>query len=369
MQIIFAGESHMDALVAVIEGFPANVPIDEERINSDLARRQKGYGRGGRMKIEKDRVTILSGIIAGKTIGSPITLSIPNKDCRRETWNLKEKNTIPRPGHADLAGAQKYGFDDIRLVAERASARQTAAWVAAGSIFARFLENFGIKIIGFTESIGMIKAIEISDPFAEEELIESSLFRTGDLTCQEEMINLIDRTREKGDTLGGIIKVVITGVPPGLGSYVHPGRRLDSALSGAFMDIPSVKGIEIGNGFRGASQFGSEFQDIIEYKYGRITRKTNNAGGIEGGMSNGENIVIRAAVKPIPTLQQPLPSLDIITKEACAASVIRSDVTAVPAISVLGEAVTARVICEAFLERYGADHYTQICERFRNEHI
>ncbi|MCE1247929.1 MAG: chorismate synthase [Firmicutes bacterium] len=369
MHIIFAGESHMDALVAVIEGFPANVFIDENRINSDLARRQKGYGRGGRMKIETDRVKVLSGVINGKSIGSPITLMISNKDNRRETWNPEEKTTVPRPGHADMAGAHKYGFDDIRLVAERASARQTAAWVAAGSVFAAFLEEFGIKIIGYTESIGMIKAKEIIDPFAASGMIESSLFRTGDLSSQEEMINLIDRTRDKGDTLGGIIKVAVCGVPPGLGSYVHPGRKLDSAIAAALMDIPSVKGVEIGSGFRGAARFGSEYHDPIEFRDGKICRKTNNAGGIEGGMSNGETIIVRAAVKPIPTLREPLPSIDINDKHSAPASVIRSDVTAVPAIAVLGEAVTARVICEAFLERFGSDHHKQISERFRNEHF
>ena len=363
MKIIYSGESHMDAIMAVIEGFPAGFPVDEEKINRDLKRRQSGYGRGDRMKIESDRIQIYSGIIDGKTIGSPITLIIPNRDVRRSTWNSEDKRTIPRPGHAELTGIEKYNFDDCRLVAERASARQTASWVAAGSLFRQFLEFFNIKIIGYVESIGNITAKSPEDPFSEEEVIESSPFRTVDSEASDKMKELVDKARIDGDSLGGIFKVIIRGCPVGLGSYTHPDKRIDSAFASAFMGIPSVKGVEIGTGFESANIPGSRLHDIIYCEKGKRRRKSNNAGGIEGGITNGEDIVIRAAAKPIPTLGNSLLSIDISNNKEASAPYVRSDVCVLPAISVIGEAVAAEVICRFFLERYGSDSLEQITNK------
>jgi len=366
MRVLYSGESHMEAVIAVIEGFPAGFKIDGERINRDLSRRQSGYGRGDRMKIETDRVKIYSGIIASKSIGSPITLVIPNRDVRRSSWNPDDIRTVPRPGHAEMAGVIKYGFRDTRLVAERASARQTAAWAAAGSLFAQFLEEFRVRIVGFVESIGGVEAPEVDDPFSAIDNMESSPFRTANPASDEMMKDVVDRAGENGDTLGGVFQVVIRGCPIGLGSYTHPDRRLDAKLASAFMGIPSVKGVEIGLGFKSAETPGSEMQDVIESLGGKIIRRSNNAGGIEGGMSNGEDIVIRAAAKPIPTLGTPLPSVDIQTGNKAASPYVRSDVCVLPAISVIGEAIAAQALCECFLEKFGGDNMVEVRERFES---
>ncbi len=367
MRILHSGESHMDALTTIIEGFPSGFTVDEERINCDLSRRQMGYGRGDRMKIESDRVEIYSGIIDGKTIGSPITMLIRNRDVRRASWNPEKMGTIPRPGHAELPGSIKFNHNDMRLVTERASARQTASWVVAGSLFNQFLEQFGIKIIGYVESIGTVSAGFVADPFSKAHFIEASPFRTVNPDKDEEMKKLIDRAKEEGDTLGGIFVVTARGCPPGLGSYTHPDRRIDAAFAAAFMGIPSVKGVEIGAGFRSAEIPGSRLHDIIKIENGRISRETNNAGGIEGGMTNGQDIVIRAAAKPIPTTGKPLPSVDVATMKEVTAPYVRSDVCAVPAISVIGEALAAEVICRFFLERFGGDNMKQVRERYHRE--
>lgn len=364
MRILHSGESHMDALTTIIEGFPSGFIVDEERINCDLQRRQMGYGRGDRMKIESDKAEIYSGIIDGRTIGSPITMVIRNRDVRRDSWNPEKKGTVPRPGHAELPGSIKFNLSDLRLVTERASARQTASWVAAGSLFNQFLEQFGIKVIGYVESIGMVSAGSVADPFSKAHFIEASPFRTVNPDKDGEMKTLIDRAKEEGDTLGGIFIVTVRGCPPGLGSYTHPDRRIDAALAAAFMGIPSVKGVEIGLGFESASTPGSKMHDIPEVKNGRIVRRTNNAGGIEGGMTNGEDIVIRASAKPIPTTGKPLPSVDMATMKEVTAPYVRSDVCVLPAISVIGEAIAAEVICRFFLERFGGDNMKQIHERF-----
>lgn len=367
MRILHSGESHMDALTTIIEGFPSGFAVDEERINCDLRRRQSGYGRGDRMKIESDKVEIFSGIIDGRTIGSPITMVIRNRDVRRDSWNPEKRGTVPRPGHAELAGSIKFDNNDMRLVTERASARQTASWVAAGSLFNQFLEEFEIKIIAFVESIGGINVSFAEDPFSRAHYIESSPFRTPDPDKDEEIKRLVDKAKEEGDTLGGIITVMARGCPVGLGSYTHPDRRIDAAFAAAFMGIPSVKGVEIGLGFESASTPGSKMHDIPVVKNGRIIRKTNNAGGIEGGMTNGEDIVIRAAAKPIPTTGKPLPSVDVATMKEVTAPYVRSDVCAVPAISVIGEALAAEVICRFFLERFGGDNMKQVRERYHRE--
>ena len=364
MRILHSGESHMDALTTIIEGFPSGFAVDEERINRDLRRRQMGYGRGDRMKIESDKVEIYSGIIDGRTIGSPITMVIHNRDVRRASWNPEKKGTVPRPGHAELPGSIKFNHSDLRLVTERASARQTASWVAAGSLFNQFLEQFGIKIIGYVESIGKVSSGSVADPFSKTRFIEASPFRTVNPDKDEEMKKQIDRAKEEGDTLGGVFIVTARGCPSGLGSYTHPDRRIDAAFASAFMGIPSVKGVEIGAGFRSAETPGSQLHDTIRIEDGKIVRETNNAGGIEGGMTNGEDIVIRVAAKPIPTTGKPLPSIDMAAMKEVTAPYVRSDVCAVPAISVIGEALAAEVICRFFLERFGGDNMKQVCERF-----
>lgn len=365
MRTLYSGESHMDALTAVIEGFPAGFFVDESRINKDLFRRQQGYGRGSRMQIEADKVQIISGIIEGITIGSPITLAVANKDNRRNSWDKDSTQTIPRPGHADLTGSQKYNLKDMRLVSERSSARHTASITAAGSLFRQFLEEFEIHILGFVGGIGGETSLIPEDPFSLRDTIENSQFRTCSPKSDELFKQKIDEAASKGDTLGGTICVVIRGCPAGLGSYVHPDRRLDAMLASAFMGIPSVKGVEIGRGFESAALSGSQMHDIPQVYEDRIIRRSNNAGGIEGGISNGEDIVIRAAAKPIPTLRNPLPSIDMKTGKPSSAPLVRGDVTAVPAISIVAEAAAAEVICRCFLERYGRDHMKQIKNAFK----
>ncbi len=327
LRYLTAGESHGKALVAVLEGFPANLPLSGEDINRELERRQQGYGRGERMKIEADKAEILSGLRNGKTIGSPISLRIPN----RSTELFEKTVTGVRPGHADLAGALKYNQKDVRNVLERASARETAARVAVGAIAKRLLSEFKINIF-------------------------SEVVQIGEATDERGWRKAIDKAREEGDTLGGIFEVKATGMPAGLGSYVHWDRRLDGNIARALMSIPAVKAVEIGAGFKAASLPGSKVQDEIFYSKDRgFYRKTNNAGGIEGGMTNGEPMVVRAAVKPIATLGKPLKSVDLVSKKAREALVERSDVCAVEPAAVVGEAVVALELAKAFLEKFAGD--------------
>jgi chorismate synthase len=322
-----AGESHGKELVAILEGCPANLALSPEDINRDLERRQQGYGRGERMKLESDKAEILSGIRNGKTLGSPIALSIPN----RSTELFEKVVTALRPGHADLAGVLKYNQRDARNVLERASARETAAKVAVGAIAKKLLSEFKINIFSKVAQIGGA---------AEE----------------KDWKKLLDKAREAGDTLGGIIEVTVTGAPPGLGSHVHWDRRLDGNLARALMAVPAVKGVEIGLGFAVACLSGSKVHDEIFYKNEKgFYHKTNNAGGLEGGMTNGEPIVLRAAVKPIATLKKPLKSVDLVTKKAGEALVERSDICAVEPAAVIGEAVVAIELAGAFLEKFGGD--------------
>ena len=373
LRFLDAGESHGKCLLGIIEGLPANLSISEENINLNLKRRQGGYGRGDRMKIEQDRVEILSGLVEGKTIGSPLGLMIKNKDW--ENWQEKEYPplTIPRPGHADFSGAIKYGFKDVRKILERASARHTAMRVAIGSSASSLLKEFNIEIYSYVSRIGQVKARRITsfDPKIKAEINKSPVYCIDGIAsigmCRE-----IDRAREKGDTLGGVFEVVITGAPIGLGSYVQWDRRLDARLSSALMSIPGVKAVEIGRGIKASEKKGSAIHDEIfvseesEKDSSRYFRKTNRAGGIEGGITNGEKVVIRAYLKPIPTLINPLRSIDFATKKETGAIYQRSDICIVPAASVVGEAVAAWEIAAAFLEKFSGDYLAEIKENYKN---
>ena len=372
LRFLDAGESHGKCLIGIIEGLPAGLSLNEKKINLNLKRRQGGYGRGDRMKIEQDRIEILSGIAEGKTIGSPLSLILRNKDC--ENWQEKEYYplTIPRPGHADFAGAIKYGFLDVNKVLERASARQTAMRVAIGSVAVQFLEKFNLKIYSYVLRIGQVEAKKITS-FNEKvkvEINKSPVYCTDGIAsigmCRE-----IDRAREKGDTLGGVFEVIITGLPVGLGSYAHWDRRMDARLASALMSIPGVKALEIGEGIEISKKMGSTVHDEIytqsELKKDslRYYRKTNQAGGIEGGMTNGEPLVIRGYIKPIPTLLSSLHSIDFANKQETKAVYQRSDVCVVPAASVVGEAVTAWEIAVAFLEKFNGDTLLEIKENYK----
>lgn len=378
MRYLTSGESHGKGLVGILEGVPAGLEISEEYINHQLKRRQRGYGRGGRMKIESDKVNIISGVRFGKTLGSPIALSIENKDW--ENWKEKmsvtpfeseiEKITAPRPGHADFAGAIKYNFDDIRNVIERSSARETAIRVAIGSIVRKFLETFNIFIVSHIVQIKNVKAesdIKKIDLKQINAIADESPVRCLDKKAEKNMINIIDEAKKKGDSVGGIAEIIAFGLPVGLGSYVHWDRRLDGRIAQALMAIPAIKGIEIGAGFKSASLFGSKMHDEIFYNEKfkdspsrGFHRKTNNAGGIEGGITNGEPIVIRIAMKPIPTLTIPLNTVDMFTKVPAKAFKERSDTCAVPAASVVAESVLALVLADAFLEKFGGDSVEEI---------
>jgi chorismate synthase len=379
LRFLTAGESHGPCLTVIIEGMPTGLHLSEEEVNLDLRRRHGGYGRGQRMKIERDKVEILSGVTKGLTIGAPISLRIENKD-----WaNWKDRDvptwTVPRPGHADLAGAIKYNLDDLRLVAERASARETAARVAVGAVAKRLLDEFGIAVGSCVAEIGGVVA-EIPDlpPHELWEHAEASDVRCPDPGATESMRQRIDEARAAGDSLGGVFVVVATGVPVGLGSHVHWDRRLDSRLAGAVMSIPAIKGVEIGPAFENARRLGTEVQDEIvmsnekrgmrneETRYSLlVTRYSNRAGGIEGGISNGQPIVMRAAMKPIPTTVTPLRSVDLATGEATHTQYQRSDVCAVPAASVVGEAMVAWVIADALMKKLGGDSIKEMKSRWK----
>ena len=371
-RFLTAGESHGRALTAIVEGVPAGLALDEDYIARDLKRRQGGYGRGGRMKIEQDRAEVLSGVRYGFTVGSPISLLIWNRDW--ENWqevmaiSPVEKEIEPvtrlRPGHADLAGTIKYGQNDVRPILERASARETAARVAVGAVARRLLEEFGIEIHSHTIAIGgaWTKGEEI-----DWDKVERSPVRCANANAETAMMAAIDGAKEDGDSVGGIFQVVAKGVPIGLGSHVQWDRRLDGRLAQAMMSINAVKGVEIGAGFSLADIKGSKAHDIIQFD--NVKRRwhhaSNRAGGIEGGMTNGEPIVVNAVVKPIPTLGKPLPSVDLKTGETVQAHVERADACVVPAAGVIGEAMLAIVLADAVLEKFGGDHMK---ETLRNYH-
>ncbi len=358
LRFMTAGESHGRGLLVILEGMPAGVPVSEDEINAQLARRQHGYGRGGRMQIEQDRAEIYSGVMRGTTIGAPIGLLIGNKDWRKEEPPL----TRPRPGHADLAGALKYHFDDVRRVLERSSARETVARVAAGAACRCLLSQFGVALASHVVELGGIAATRRPDrPEDIPALAEGSPLRCVDPEAEARMIAAVDEAKARGDTLGGVFEVVVTGLPVGLGTYVHWDRRLDARLAQAMMSINAIKGVEIGQGFQEARLPGSAAHDEIFYEEGRgFYRRTNQSGGTEGGMTTGEPLLVRVAMKPLSTLRSPLASVDIVTKERVEAAVVRSDVTAVPAAGVIGEAMAAYVLADAMIEKFGGDSLDQM---------
>jgi chorismate synthase len=365
-RFLTAGESHGKALTVIIEGLPAGLALTEDYIALDLRRRQGGYGRSQRQQIEQDQAEIVSGVRHGLTLGSPLSLAIRNRDWPNwqdvmqvePTAEAVEKLTRLRPGHADLAGAIKYGQDDVRPILERASARETAARVAVGAVARRFLEEFGIAVHSHTLAIGEVRAEGQGEP--DWALVEASPVRCADRQVSEGMVRAIDVAREAGDSLGGIFEVWATGAPIGLGSHVHWDRRLDGRLAQAVMSIQAVKGVGIGGGFALARLPGSQAHDAIlpadEWGDRPWQRATNRAGGLEGGMTNGEPVIVRAVLKPLSTLAKPLPSADLATGEAVEAHYERSDVCVVPAAGVIGEAMVAIVLAEAMLQKFGGDH-------------
>lgn len=372
LRYLTAGESHGPALLGILEGMPAGVPVRASFIDRELARRQGGYGRGARMRIERDQVEILAGVRHGLTLGSPVGLLIRNRDW--VNWQgvmgaegadgepTRAAVTRPRPGHADLAGGWKYAHRDLRNVLERASARETAMRVAIGAVCQELLLAVGINVVAHVTSIGGVEADV--DGFTPEEIIHNSAespFYCADPSVEEAMRAAVDAAREAGDTVGGTFEVLAFGVPPGLGSYVAADRRLDGRLAASIMSIPAVKGVEIGLGFCAARLRGSQVHDEIRLGPDRtIVRPTNRAGGLEGGVTNGQILVVRAAMKPISTLMRPLGSVDLATGEEAVAAVERSDVCAVPAASVVGQAAVAFVLAQALLEKCGGDSLEEV---------
>ncbi len=374
-RFLTAGESHGKGLTVIIEGVPAGLSLTEEYIGRDLSRRQGGYGRGRRQQIEQDRAEIRSGVRHGLTLGSPIALLIENKDW--VNWQDKmgveepdapvEKVTRLRRGHADLPGIVKYGFDDVRPILERASARETAARTAVGAVARRFLDEFGVAIHSHTLAIDGEEAVVEGEPDWDQ--VESSPVRCADADAGKRMIAAIDAAREAGDSLGGIVEVRAGNVPIGLGSHVHWDRKIDGRLAQAIMSLNAVKGVEIGIGFAGARLRGSEVHDVIlpidQWEDRPWRRATNRLGGTEGGMTNGEEIVVRIALKPIATLPRSLPSADLRTGEEIPAFYERSDVAVAPAAGVIGEALVATVLADACLEKFGGDHIDETLRNYR----
>ena len=375
LRYLNAGESHGRGLMAVLEGVPSGLPITAEAINTDLIRRQGGYGRGGRMRIEKDRIEFICGVRKGKTVGNPLGLLIWNKDW--ENWkdimaaepgppSTERVVTRPRPGHADLVGAIKYGHRDIRNVLEKASARETAIRVAIGGVAKALLAQFDMQVVSYTMDIGGMAASSPTDPLAAYQEAEQSDVRCHDPEAAKKMIEHIRGAKHKGDSLGGIFEVVVTNPPIGLGTYAQWDRRLTARLAMAAMSIQAMKGVEIGMGFESARRYGSEVHDDIYFDQtaGQFIRKSNNAGGLEGGITNGQSIVVRVAMKPIATLYTPKASVDIVTKEPFEATVERSDICTVPAAGVVGEAVIAYEMANALIEKFGGDTLEEMKRNF-----
>ena len=368
-----AGESHGPTLVGILEGLPAGLDLSLERVDAELARRQGGYGRGGRMKIERDRVELLAGTRAGKTLGSPIALAVKNKDAVIERLGVPGD---PRPGHADLAGCQRLGVRDPRAVLERASARETAMRVALAGVARQLLEAFGVEVFAHVVELGGVGAGPDafgSDPAERAARRAASDFFTLDPDADEAIRARVDEARAAGDTLGGLFEVRALGLPPGLGSYASGRERLTARLGGALLSIPAMKSVEFGLGIEAARRPGSAFHDPIVLdpgaSYGRFGRSSNHAGGLEGGMTTGQPLVVRVAMKPIPTLRQGVPTVDFASGEPVRATYQRSDVTSVPAASVVGEAMVALVLAQAFLELFGGaslEAVTQALEAYRS---
>jgi chorismate synthase len=377
MRYLTAGESHGPQLTVIIEGLPSRMPFSKEKVDEQLARRQKGYGRGRRMQIESDQVQVLSGVRFGQTTGAPVTLVIENKDFQhwRKIMSLdpvteeaeKRRVSRPRPGHADLNGAIKYNHRDMRDVLERSSARETAARVAAGAVARQLLEKCGIRIAGHVVSIGGVTAQPMDLPLEEcAARAEASPVRCLDPEAEKEMMRLIDEAKKEGDTLGGIVEVIVEGVPVGLGSHVHWDRKLDARIAQAIVSIQAFKGVEIGIGFEAARLKGSQVHDEIMWDESRgFYRRTNRLGGFEGGMTTGEPIVVRGVMKPIPTLYKPLRSVDIDTKEPFLASIERSDSCAVPAACVVAENVVAWEVARALTEKFSSDTMDELLDELK----
>jgi chorismate synthase len=376
-----AGESHGQALLAFVSGLPAGLPIDVGAIDHELHRRQLGYGRGGRQKIEKDRADIFAGVRHGRTIGAPIAVRIENRDW--ENWEKilpveassapevdSKKLVAPRPGHADLAGSQKFNFHDARYVLERASARETAARVAAGGFARQLLEHFGVRIASHTMQVGHVRlerAANWEEIVAVCADLESPL-RCVDAQVQEKMKAEVDAALKAGDTVGGVFEIVAHGVPVGLGSHAQWDEKLDGRLAQALMSVQAVKAVEIGSGVLASGSYGSEVQDEISYDKNarRFHRSSNRAGGLEGGITNGEDVVIRGYLKPISTLRKPLGTADMVTKEPVQAAYERSDWCVVPAGGVAGEAMVALVLADAFLQKFGGDSLAETRRNFES---
>ena len=387
IKFVTAGESHGKGLMTVVSGFPSNLEISEKYINNELRRRQLGYGRGLRMKIETDTAEIFSGVRFGKTMASPISMLIRNRDW--ENWTEKmsvepidkeiEKITIPRPGHADLVGSQKYNYDDIRNSIDRSSARETAARVAATAIAKKFLEELGINVGSYVESIGGVYpkdnfvdklfSCELPEKFSAKkinEAVDESSVRVFDEAHEKKIVNKIKVAKKRGDTLGGTFFVVVSGVPVGLGSFVQYDTRIEASLAHAIMSIQAVKGVEVGIGFEGAELFGSQVHDEIVVKKDKFWRTTNHAGGIEGGITTGLPIIIRGAMKPISTLMTPLKSVDLATMKKVEARRERSDFVAVPACAVIAEGMVAWVVAEFVLQKFGGDSMEETKANFES---
>jgi chorismate synthase len=384
-RFLTGGESHGKGLVAIVEGMVADLPLEEGYINKELKRRQQGYGRGPRMKIEEDKVEIMAGVRYGLTIGSPIAIFITNRDWQNWQEQLSispvekevEPVTCPRPGHADLAGVTKYGLKDIRPIIERASARETAARVAVGAIARRFLEELDMAIHSHTVAIGRHHRERGEASSIDWQQVEASPFRCANAKLEKAMMAAIDDAKANGDTLGGVFEVIATGVPIGLGSHISWDRRLDGRIAQAIMSINAVKGVEIGAGFALAELKGAQAHDIIELSPPSVIASeakqslpwrhtTNRAGGIEGGISNGEDIIVRAIVKPIATLASPLPSIDLRSGEVAKAHYERSDICVVPAAGVIAEAMLAIVLADACLDKFGGDNLKETLANYRN---
>lgn len=376
LRYLTSGESHGQGLITIIDGIPSNIELNIDEINEELRKRQGGYGRGGRMKIEKDKINIIGGVRGKKTIGAPISFEIKNKDF--ENWekymspmnDIDEKGKIVenvRPGHADLVGCLKYDFDDARNVLERSSARETSSRVAVGAICKQVLKNFDIEFLSHVVQIGEIKDDKIYDFDYIKENVDNSEIRCVNKDLEEKIKSKIDKCRKEGDTLGGIIEVRVKNLIPGLGSYTHFDKKIDGHLAMHLMATQAIKGVEIGLGFETATLTGSDVMDEILYnEENGITRKSNNLGGIEGGMTTGEEIIIRCAMKPIPTLYKPLDTININTLEKYKASVERSDSCAVPACSIVCENVVAFVICKFFLDKIGGDSLEDLQNNYKS---
>lgn len=365
IRFLTAGESHGPGLIGIIEGMPAGLDLDIAVIDADLRRRQGGYGRSGRQVIEKDHVEFLSGVEECRTTGAPIALRIENRDYANQVKREKPVLSVPRPGHADLAGAQKYRLGDMRTVLERASARETAMRVAVGAIAKQLVQAFGMTVVSQVLEIGGVSAGEadLGDPDTRSS-IDGSAVRVADAAATQRMIERIDQARRDKDTLGGVFEVHVLGVPIGLGSYVQWDRKLDGRLAQAVMSIQAIKGVEIGAAFEMARTVGTRAHDQLEPGAAGPRRLSNHAGGLEGGVTNGQPLVVRAAMKPISTTLTPMRSIDVKTGESALAQYQRSDICAVPAASIVGEAMVAFVVADAFLEKYGGDSIAEIRERY-----